>query len=393
MSNTKKYTLLVPLAGKGQRMVNGGFKLPKPMLLAGHKTILEWGLDSIDYSECELIFIVRQDHISGFSIDSFLKRKYGEEIKIAIAYEDTAGSLQSCQLAKDLINKDLPLIIFCPDVAFDKPKFKPKPSDFIADGHILTFKANSTNYSYVRSDSKGNVIQTAEKVIISEDASVGVYCFKSARTFFQYTSTVITGNLKEQGEFYIAPLYNLLIRDGLKVTQQRVETMYIMGTPEELNFFNKVVYNYFLPRSFILCSDHSGFTRKQEAIDYLTKSLNSNFIDCGCHSTKDCDYTEFIESAVSVHNRTPGSIILGFCRSGQGVNITANKFKNIRGVLVSDAVGARLGIEHNAANFFAIPEGVTNEKALIDIIQELKTAQFRGGRHQNRLSKVLQIGN
>lgn len=384
----KKYTLLVPLAGKGQRMIDGGFKLPKPMILAGNKTILEWGLDSIDYSECDLVFVVRQDHISNFSIDSFLKYKYGKDITIVPTYSDTSGSLDSCMLAKEYIDKEKPLIVFCPDVAFSKPRYIPKSSDFVNFGHILTFKANSSNYSYVRTDDKGFVIQTAEKTIISSDASVGVYCFQTARLFFQYATSMISSNLKEKNEFYIAPLYNLLIKDGLKVTQEKIEIMYIMGTPEELAFFNNVIYKYFLSKTFILCSDHSGYTRKQEAIKYFKESPDFKFIDCGCYSTKDCDYVEFIEEAVKVHRTIPGSVILGFCRSGQGVNLTANKYKDIRGVLVSDGLGARLGIEHNAANFFAIPEGKTDNKGLLDIITEIKKSQFMGGRHQNRLSKI-----
>lgn len=383
----KKYNLLVPLAGAGSRMKNGGYSIPKPMIVAGDKTILEWGIQSIDHSECNLIFVIRQDHIMNFSIDSFLKSKFGDDIKIITTDINTRGSVESCYLAKDTINNNLPLIIFCPDVAF-KPVYKPRPEHFNYAGHILTFKANSANYSYILKDDDGYVTQAVEKVVISEDASVGVYCFKTGKLFVSLAEQIISKDIKSQNEFYIAPMYNLITDSG-KVTCESVEDMYIMGTPSEMDFFINVIWPYFLPRTFILCSDHSGYDKKQEIRQHLIEQ-GIKFIDCGSYSNKSCDYVEFIESAVTCHRHNPGSIILGFCRSGQGVNIAANKYKGIRSVLITDPNSARLGISHNAGNFFAIPYKVNNND-IPEIIKNLTTTMFQGGRHQNRVSKLESI--
>src|SRR5690606_24303882 len=112
----------------------------------------------------------------------FLK-KYGD-VKVVISEQDTKGSASTCLLAKDLINNDLPLIIFCPDVSF-YPKFKPTEEAFKHEGHILTFKANSSNYSYVSLNDHGFVTKAVEKMVISEDASVGIYCFKTGKLFVE----------------------------------------------------------------------------------------------------------------------------------------------------------------------------------------------------------------
>jgi len=129
----KKYNLLVPLAGRGQRMIDGGYSMPKPLIFAGDRRIIDYSLDSIDRSECNLIFVVRRDHICNFSIDKTLVSKYGEDIKIVVTDEDTRGSVESCYLAKEYIDDDLPLIICTSDIYFE-PVFTPTDDMFENDG-------------------------------------------------------------------------------------------------------------------------------------------------------------------------------------------------------------------------------------------------------------------
>ena len=74
----KKYNLLLPIAGKAQRFIDAGYTMPKPLILAKNKHVIDWALDSVDVSECNLIFMVRVDHIYNFSIDKILKQKFAK---------------------------------------------------------------------------------------------------------------------------------------------------------------------------------------------------------------------------------------------------------------------------------------------------------------------------
>lgn len=382
----KKYNLIVPLAGKGQRMIDGGYSFPKPLIMAGDRHIIDYSLGSIDTSECNLIFIIRRDHVCNYAIDKVLKSKYGNDITLVIAEDNTQGSVSSCYLAKNYIDNDIPLIVFCPDIYFES-KFIPTDDMFRDDGLILTFKANSSNYSYVQINGDGIVTKTAEKIVISDNASVGVYCFKNGKSFLRLAELAFSSNIKSNNEYYICPIYNILIANGGVVKTKQVSIMYVMGTPEEMNFFKNVIFPYFLPRSFILCSDHSGFELK-EAAKKIIIEMNIPFVDCGCYAIDNCDYSDYVSQAIETKVYFPGAIILGFCRSGQGVNITANKHTKIRGALVSTSNAASLGIRHNAANFFAIAAGHTTEDEMREIIKTLMAEKFEGGRHQNRLQKV-----
>ena len=170
--------------------------------------VIDWALESVDLSECNLIFMVRVDHIYNFSIDKILKQKFGDEIKIVKVDKVTRGALETCTLAKEHINNELPLIIYTPDVNFG-PKFSPSSIGNEADGFLLTFTANSPDHSYSDYGEDGIVTNVVEKEVISKEANVGLYYFKTGHMFLQYANEMLTKNILVKNEFYIAPMYNL----------------------------------------------------------------------------------------------------------------------------------------------------------------------------------------
>jgi len=223
--------------------------------------------------------------------------------------------------------------------------------------------------------------------VISENASVGIYCFKSGRRFVQLAEEAFQKGLTSQKEFFVAPLYNQLIAQGGKVTTSSVDRLYVMGTPEEMDFFKRVIWPFLLPRQFVLCCDHSGYKAKEIAREILTGE-DDKFIDVGCWSTRDCDYSDYITQAVDTQRTFPGSLVLGFCKTGQGVNIAANKFRGVRAALVTNEQYAEYAVRHNAANFFSIPAEMVDVPMLHRILKVLRGERFDGGRHQNRLMKI-----
>ena len=108
----KKYNLLLPIAGKAQRFIDAGYTMPKALILAKNKHVIDWAMDSIDTKYCNLIFMVRVDHVYNFSIDKILKQKFGEDITIVKLDKVTRGALETCTLAREHIDNDLPLIVY-----------------------------------------------------------------------------------------------------------------------------------------------------------------------------------------------------------------------------------------------------------------------------------------
>ena len=114
----KKYNLLLPIAGKAQRFLDEGYIMPKPLIMAGKKNVIDLALESIVLKECNLIFVCRKEHIKEHGVDQILKNKFGDDVKIVTVDHDTAGAVSTCLLAKDYIKNNNPLLIYTPDVCF-----------------------------------------------------------------------------------------------------------------------------------------------------------------------------------------------------------------------------------------------------------------------------------
>ena len=68
----KKYNVLVPMAGRGQRFVDAGYKVPKQFIHVGAEQLLDISLNCFDLEECNLIFVVRDDQICNYNVDQIL---------------------------------------------------------------------------------------------------------------------------------------------------------------------------------------------------------------------------------------------------------------------------------------------------------------------------------
>ena len=102
---------------------------------------------------------------------------------------------------------------------------------------MLTFTANSADHSYSAYGNDGIVTNVIEKEVISKEANVGLYHFGTGKLFMKYAREMIDNNILVKNEFYIAPMYNLMIRDGLKITAANTEKMHVLGTPHQFEFF------------------------------------------------------------------------------------------------------------------------------------------------------------
>lgn len=389
-----KPILLIPIAGFGSRFVEAGFETPKQMLIPQGQTLscLELSLSSVVLDEFELIFIIRQSQAEAGFVD-FIRRIAGLEAQILILEAPTRGSVETCLSLEKILqnrNTDTRLFIFTMDVSFSPPLCGKEFEDNF-DGGVLTFKSNSANYSYAKCEG-GLVVQTEEKVPISNSAIVGIYYFKSARQFLDYAKRFISSGETRNGEFYLAPLYNHLIKDGKQIGHKSVEKMHVFGTPEEYWFFESYTLTSFKSRKTIgLASDHSGYSTKQSLISVISQ-LGHKYIDYGTFSTADTDYSGFVEAASRGRARKECDYVFASCRSGQGVMIAGSKQKTNIPAFIHNTESARLSVEHNCANFFSFPESIWSSKTteeLKNTVELLLNATFDGGRHQLRIMSSL----
>ncbi|MCD5324059.1 MULTISPECIES: ribose 5-phosphate isomerase B [Pontibacillus] len=137
----------------------------------------------------------------------------------------------------------------------------------------------------------------------------------------------------------------------------------------------------------IVASDHGGVNIRKE-VTSLLEEMNIEFEDIGCDCEGSVDYPDYaIPAAERVANGEFDRGIL-ICGTGIGMSISANKVKGVRCALVHDLFTAKVTREHNDSNILAMGERVIGPGLAREIAKTWLSAEFEGGRHANRVSKI-----
>lgn len=226
------------MAGLGTRFLEKGYSLPKPLIRIFGKPMIQLVVESLNL-EADYIFIVQKEHRVKYHLDDVL-----DEIvpgcKIVEVDGITDGAAVTVLQAKDLIDNNTPLVISNSDqvIVWDSLEFR---SRIATQGVIAVFHDTDPKWSYCEVD-QGIVRRVAEKEVISNIANVGIYGFNAGKDFVRYAQQMIDKNIRVNGEFYIAPVYNEAILDGQVIVPYEVEEMHGIGTPEDMNnYINRII--------------------------------------------------------------------------------------------------------------------------------------------------------
>jgi HAD superfamily hydrolase (TIGR01509 family) len=238
---SEKLNVLIPMAGAGSRFEAAGYTFPKPLIEVRGKPMIQVVVENLNV-EANYIFIVQKSHYEKYNLE-YLLRLITPGCKIVQVDGLTEGAAATTLLASDFIDNDEPLLLANSDQFVEwnsSQTIYSFESSGIAGG-IVTFSATHPKWSYVKLDSNGYVIEVAEKRPISSNATVGFYYWRKGSDYVKYARQMIQKDIRVNGEFYVCPVFNEAIKDGLKFTTRDAERMWGIGTPEDLNFF---VENY-----------------------------------------------------------------------------------------------------------------------------------------------------
>ena len=136
-------------------------------------------------------------------------------------------------------------------------------------------------------------------------------------------------------------------------------------------------------------NDHAGLDLKKEIFLLLT-SLGHTYTNHGTDTNDSVDYPDFIHPvAVDVRDAKSNLGII-ICGSGNGANMTANKYLEIRSALCWSPMLTALARQHNNANVLSIPARFITTEVAKEMVKTFIETDFEGGRHQNRVDKISQ---
>lgn len=228
--------ILIPMAGEGSRFAKEGYTFPKPLIDVNGSPMIQTVVENLDF-DAEYIFLVRSQHLKEYSgLHDTLNRISNGNFKIVEVNGLTEGAACTALLAKEYIDCDEDILIANSDqyIEYQKENFSLLKNLTNVDSIVWCFNAVHPKWSFVKTNARGFVTEVAEKRPISNIATCGIYWYRKGSDFVKYAEKMINKNIRVNNEFYIAPVYNELIKDNKTLIPFYVHKMWGLGTPEDL---------------------------------------------------------------------------------------------------------------------------------------------------------------
>ena len=140
-------------------------------------------------------------------------------------------------------------------------------------------------------------------------------------------------------------------------------------------------------KKIFISSDHAGFKLK-ETIKYYLINKKLKFVDLGPKDDNRVDYPDYAHKVARRVKLSKNNVGILVCGSGTGMNIAANKHKNIRAAQCFNLKSTKLSRLHNDANIITLGSRLITKKNALRFISVFLNTKFDGGRHLKRVKKI-----
>ncbi len=259
-------TVLIPMAGAGQRFADAGYRVHKPAI----GTIDRWDGTEKPMVVCATGDLpgVEEDGGNVIYVDRTFHREDGVEDAIKAYYPKaqfitveklTQGQACTCMLAEQYLDLGKPLLIAGCDNGMDIDESAFINSTKECDCIVFTYRHNEAvlenpdAYGWMLTDEKGNITGTSIKKAISDTpmedpAVVATFWFREARIFLEATAKMIRENDRVNGEFYVDQTVKHVLDLGYRARIFDIDRYVGWGTPADYEAYQKT-YAYF--RAFL----------------------------------------------------------------------------------------------------------------------------------------------
>ena len=224
--------VILPVAGKGERMRPYTNNLPKCLLPVGGKTIIDWIVaDTLPLKASETIFITGY---KAEAIEKFLTERPEWGKTRTVLQSDPQGLGQAVSLALPYVEDDEPLLIILGDTLFQADIQSLANTN---ENVLYTYKVKDpSRFGVAVTDNKGNIQRLVEKPqeFISDEAIVGIYYIKDTMALKDSLQHLLDNDIRTRGEFQLTDALQMMIEKGCKFRTAPVQEWLDCGLPETL---------------------------------------------------------------------------------------------------------------------------------------------------------------
>lgn len=244
---SKKFTLVIPIAGSSSRYSQAGFAVHKAFLPLGNSFILE-SIISRQFERCSDIIIICT-HSQRIDYRQFLHLIASKYIGVQIVSIESHDMGPTKTIYDGLLSLDLdlsaPLFIHYCDFLVDDRAVRYEPllrtADILAPIFIGFHPASfgTTKYAYLKIDDSNQMLDLKEKESftsdrVNEPASTGIYIFSNITLFLGLARELLSNtSLWVSGETYISLCLIIALSKNLNIKAVEVDQFICLGTPED----------------------------------------------------------------------------------------------------------------------------------------------------------------
>jgi glucose-1-phosphate thymidylyltransferase len=221
--------VILPLAGKGTRLLPLTNHVPKPMVRVAGRPVMDYVVEKLNGLPVDELLIIT-GHLKG-QVEEYVAGRYGLPTRFVEqdVQDGTAGAI-----ARVLPFVDCPVLIIFVDTLFDADLTAIQRVD--ADGIIWAKEVEDyQRFGVIVTDADGNMTRIVEKPSepISKLANIGLYYIRDWQSLKAGVNATLATN-PVSGEWYLTDSFQHMIEHGCKIQTAEVGGWYDCGKVETL---------------------------------------------------------------------------------------------------------------------------------------------------------------
>ena len=222
--------VIVPLAGKGTRLLPLTKRVPKPLVQVAGRPVMDYVMDTVRGLDVEELIVIT-GHLKDV-VEKYIVKHYDVPAKF-VEQQTLDGTAGAINLARPYV--DGPVMIIFVDTLFDADLSVVKRTD--ADGILWAKEVEDyQRFGVIVTDQRGYMTRIVEKpsTPISKLANIGLYYIKDWRTLFDGITEVMRSAPGKGGEFYLTDAFQYMVDHGKKLVVGEVTGWYDCGKVDTL---------------------------------------------------------------------------------------------------------------------------------------------------------------
>jgi len=242
--------IVIPMSGMSRRFIDAGYQIPKYLIHANNKRVIEHIVDLYP-KDSNFLFIINDKHEQETEVVNLLNDIVSNKTIVTIDSHKKGPVYTVSQALQHIEDDEQVVVNYCDfSMYWDYQDFENFVDETECDSCVVCYTGfhphmlGGDNYAFCKVNLHNDILEIREKQPftdnkMSEYASTGTYYFRKGEYVKKYFQQLIEEDVNINGEYYVSLVHNLMIRDNLINKVYEVPHMLQWGTPLDFDMYQK----------------------------------------------------------------------------------------------------------------------------------------------------------